>query len=124
MRIPIDKAPSGEAMNWAISKILSGHLFKGTGKIENRDSIISEFCTICGKPKGYHGYDNYRRIENAWRLVEYMQGSLSEQWETFCFELCDNFNLLRGSANGDASLRISRAFLRANGVKFIEIEDE
>lgn len=28
--------------------------FKGTGKRENRDGTVSEYCIRCNQPRGYH----------------------------------------------------------------------
>jgi len=133
-KIPVDEAPAGKAMNWAISKVLSGHLFAGTGKIENRDGVVSEFCQVCGEPQGYHGYDNYRRIENAWRLIEILRndgkhvtitlpvGEGCEVWvrEIVSLGLSDGLRTLADSL----PLAICRAFLKANGVEYIEVLNE
>jgi hypothetical protein len=130
-KIPVDECPAGPEMDAAMAKVLAGHSFDGTGKIENRDSIISEFCKICGKPKGYHGYDNYRRIENAWRLIEILRSSDKhisitlpigqgyEVWvrEAMSLGLSDGLRTVVDTL----PLAICRAFLKANGVEFIEM---
>jgi hypothetical protein len=50
--------------------------FVGTGRRENRQGTISEFCTRCGDPHGYHvgrpvAYST--DIAAAWLVVEKLQ---------------------------------------------------
>jgi len=129
----VDEAPAGKAMNWAISKVLTGHLFCGAGRMENRDGLVAEFCTVCDEPKGYHGYDNYRRVENAWRLIEILRDNGKHVTITLPvgqgFEVWVRKIVPLGLSEGlrtvadSLPLAICRAFLKANGVEHVEVPE-
>ena len=132
-KIPVDECPAGPAMDAAIAKILNGHSFDGLGRIENRGGTIAEFCKICNKPRGYHRLWSYSTdIAAAWELFKELKEKQSpvtiyqiDGWKNHswtCWIDRDGSNL-RADANS-APLAICRAFLKAHGVEYIDVEPE
>lgn len=58
--------------------------FVGTGVIETRDGTMSEFCSKCGRPHGYHdGWPHYSTdLRSAWLVVEKMRQHPDPRYRT------------------------------------------
>lgn len=126
-RILIDEAPAGPEMDAAIAEVLGGPR-----------PPFGTVMTGWGLSRAWRPYNGLwcphpfsTDIAAAWELVE----RLYVQWDGFFALLCDtghwhcegveDFMENRVHAIADtAPLAICRAFLRAHGVEYVEVEDE
>jgi hypothetical protein len=135
VKIPVDECPAGPAMDAAVAKALGLEIFPHSGLWDGsfagggwcpvcRRSFRSDVKAAeisCSEPPPYS-----TDLIEAWPLLFKMQSAYGILLAIFrdlieCKIMKDDRPIVGRAQNRDVTLAISRTFLKANGVEYIEV---
>ena len=120
-KIPVDECPAGPEMDAAVAKALGWHWHDGRGT-----AGPSYWETATGDFAHIDDFEPSTEIAVAWGFASGVLNGRhltfeGDKWTIWHFEECD---LCDDAIAETAALVLSRAFLKANGVEYVEVENE
>lgn len=122
-KIPIDEAPAGPAMDAAVAEVLGWrqlsyrlwHDRDGRERwIDNKDGTWSPSTGIAA------AWELFKKLRERQPPVTFQLDGWDHHWVCWV----DKEGINRWAKAQTASLAICRAFLKANGVEYLELENE
>ena len=124
-KIPIDECPAGPAMDAAVAEALGWHWHDGRGT-----AGPSYWETADGDTAYIWDFEPSTDIVAAWELIENLKKRRPmvtiqlDGWGSTWICWVDNNNMNQWEKGETAPLTICRAFLKANGVEYVEVLHE